>query len=183
MQNNTSAPKGASFSAIAASESELGLAEVTTKKNGNTKITVEGNGIMENVLRVAFATKNMEAINAHFGGAKEFVVYNVSPKGYEVSEVIKTDTSTLEDDDKTDFRVRALKGVNIMYCESIGGTAAAKVIRAGIHPMKVGEPTRIDAVLQTLVTMINGNPPPWIKNIIHMSTPHDVRQDRWAQGE
>jgi len=149
----------------------------------NTKITVEGNEAMSTALRVAFATKDMEEVNAHFGGAKEFVVYNVSKEGYEVSEVIKTDTSELEDDDKTDFRVRALKGVNIMYCESIGGTAAAKVIRAGIHPMKVNEPTLIEDLLKSLVSMINGNPPPWVKNIIQMETPHDVRQDRWAEGE
>lgn len=149
----------------------------------NTKITVEGNGVMNSALRVAFATKDMEEVNAHFGGAKEFVVYNVSPEGYEVSEVIKTDTSELEDDDKTDFRVRALKGVNIMYCESIGGTAAAKVIRSGIHPMKVNEPTSIEDLLKSLVAMINGNPPPWVKNIIQMKTEHDVRQDRWAEGE
>ena len=93
----------------------------------NTKITIEGNGTMENALKVAFATKDMEEINAHFGGAKEFVVYNVSKDGFSLSEVIKTDTNDVEDDDKTDFRVRALKGINIMYCESIGGTAAAKV--------------------------------------------------------
>ncbi len=149
----------------------------------NTKITVEGDKTMESALRVAFATKDMEEVNAHFGGAKEFVVYNVSKEGYEVSEVIKTDTSELEDDDKTNFRVRALKGVNIMYCESIGGTAAAKVIRAGIHPMKVSAPTPIEDLLKNLVQMINGNPPPWVKNIIQMTTEHDVRQDRWAEGE
>lgn len=149
----------------------------------NTKITVEGNGTMNSALRVAFATKDMEEVNAHFGGAKEFVVYNISKEGYEISEVIKTDTSELEDDDKTDFRIRALSGVNIMYCESIGGTAAAKVIRAGIHPMKVNEPTLIEDIVKTLVVMINGNPPPWVKNIMKMETPHDVRQDRWAEGE
>lgn len=149
----------------------------------NTKITIEGNGAMSNAMKVAFATKDMEEINAHFGGAKEFVVYNVSKDGFELCEVIKTDTSTLEDDDKTDFRVRALKGISIMYSESIGGTAAAKVIRAGIHPMKVNEPTLIVDVLKDLVKMINGNPPPWVKQIIQMETPHDVRQDRWAEGE
>lgn len=149
----------------------------------NTKITIEGDKPMSNSMKVAFATKDMEEINAHFGGAKEFVVYNVSKDGFELCEVIKTDTSTLEYDDKTDFRVRALKGISIMYSESIGGTAAAKVIRAGIHPMKVNEPTLIVDVLKDLVKMINGNPPLWVKNIIQMETPHDVRQDRWAQGE
>lgn len=139
--------------------------------------------MMDHALKVAFATKDMEEINAHFGGAKEFVVYNVSKDGYELCEVIKTDTSDVEDDDKTDFRVRALKGINIMYTESIGGTAAAKVIRAGIHPMKVNESTLIKDVLDSLVQMINGNPPPWVKQIIQMKTEHDVRQDRWAEGE
>lgn len=149
----------------------------------NTKITVEENVTMNNSLKVAFATKDMEEVNAHFGGAKEFVVYNVSKDGFSLSEVIKTDTSNLEDDDKTDFRVRALKGINIMYTESIGGTAAAKVIRAGINPMKVNDGTLIEDLLNSLVTMINGNPPPWVKRIINMQTEHDVRQDRWAQGE
>jgi nitrogen fixation protein NifX len=136
---------------------------------------------MNSALKVAFATKDMEEINAHFGGAKEFVVYNVSKEGYEVSEVIKTDSTAPEDDDKTDYRVRALKGINIMYSESIGGTAAAKVIRAGIHPMKATNSTRIEEVLKELVKMINGNPPPWIKNIMQIQTEHDVRQDRWNE--
>ncbi|HLD23830.1 MAG TPA: nitrogen fixation protein NifX [Sulfuricurvum sp.] len=149
----------------------------------NTKIIVEGDKTMENAIKVAFATKDMEEINAHFGGAKEFVVYNVSKEGFELSEVIKTDSTAPEDDDKTDYRVRALKGINILYSESIGGTAAAKVIRAGIHPMKANESTRIEDVLKSLVQMINSNPPPWIKNIMHMQTEHDVRQDRWAEGE
>ncbi len=183
MSHEKSAPNGASFSAIAASESELGFAQVTTKKNNSTKITVEGNTTMKSALKVAFATKDMEEINAHFGGAKEFVVYNVSAAGFELSGVIKTDTQGVEEDDKTDYRIRALEGVNIMYCESIGGTAAAKVIRAGIHPMKISDSARIETVLKSLVTMINGNPPPWIKNIMHIETLHDVRQDRWAEGE
>jgi nitrogen fixation protein NifX len=149
----------------------------------STKITVEGSVAMNNSLKVAFATKDMEEVNAHFGGAKEFVVYNVSKDGFSLSEVIKTDTSNLEDDDKTDFRVRALKGINIMYTESIGGTAAAKVIRAGINPMKVNDGTLIEDLLKSLVAMINDNPPPWVKRIINMQTEHDVRQDRWAEGE
>ncbi len=149
----------------------------------NTKIAVEGDKAMENAMKVAFATKDMEEINAHFGGAREFVVYNVSKEGFELSEVIKTDSTGMEDDDKTEFRIRALRGINILYCESIGGTAAAKVIRSGIHPMKANDSARIEDVLKNLVAMINGNPPPWIKNIIHMQTEHDIRQDRWAEGE
>ena len=146
----------------------------------STKISVEGTKEMENAMKVAFATKDMETINAHFGGAKEFVVYNVSKDGFELNGVIRSDTSELTGDDKTDFKVKALEGINIMYVESIGGTAAAKVIRAGINPMKVPEPRRIEEVLAELVEMINGNPPPWVKRIINMETEEDPRLARWA---
>jgi len=145
-----------------------------------TKITVEGTDTMENALKVAFASKDMETVNAHFGGAKEFAVYNVSKDGFELHGVIKTDTSKLTGDDKTDFKVQALKGINIMYCESIGGTAAAKVIRAGINPMKVQEARRIEDILRELIEMINGNPPPWVKRIMNIETTEDPRLARWA---
>ena len=145
-----------------------------------TKITVESTDTLENSIKVAFATKDLETINAHFGGAKEFVVYNVSKEGFALDGVIKTDTSEMVGDDKTDFKVKALSGINIMYCESIGGTAAAKVIRGGINPMKVQEPTAIEEVLKELVAMINGNPPPWIKKIMNVETVEDPRLARWA---
>jgi nitrogen fixation protein NifX len=146
----------------------------------STKITVESTEKLDNGMKVAFATKDLETINAHFGGAKEFVVYNVSEDGFVLDGVIKTDTSEMTGDDKTDFKVKALSGINIMYCESIGGTAAAKVIRAGMNPMKVQEPRAIEDVLKELVSMINTNPPPWIKRIMNIETTEDPRLARWA---
>jgi len=146
----------------------------------STKITVESTNSLANAIKVAFASKDMQTINAHFGGAKEFVVYDISKDGFELSGVIKTDTSELNGDDKTDFKVKALKGINIMYCESIGGTAAAKVIRGGINPMKVQEPRKINEVLTELVTMINDNPPPWVKKIMNIQTTEDPRLERWV---
>jgi nitrogen fixation protein NifX len=147
----------------------------------STRITVESKDEMPNAMKVAFATKDLETINAHFGGAKEFAVYNVFKEGFSLYGVIKTDTESLAGDDKTDFKVKALDGVNIMYCESIGGTAAAKVIRAGIHPMKVQEETTIESVLDDLVSMLNNNPPPWVKRIINFESSEDVRLARWAE--
>jgi nitrogen fixation protein NifX len=145
------------------------------------KITVENREELENSIKVAFATKDLESINAHFGGAKEFIVYNVSKDGFVLDGVIKTDTSEMTGDDKTDFKVKALAGINIMYCESIGGTAAAKVIRAGMNPMKVQEPRAIEEVLKELIEMINTNPPPWIKRIMNIETVEDPRLARWSE--
>ena len=44
-----------------------------------TKINVAGTKDMDNAMKVAFATKDMETINAHFGGSKEFVVATGMP--------------------------------------------------------------------------------------------------------
>lgn len=145
-----------------------------------TKITVEGSSSLQNAIKVAFASKDMETINAHFGGAKEFVVYKVSKDSFELDGVIKTDTSDLVGDDKTDFKVKALNGINIMYCESIGGTAAAKVIRGGINPMKAQDGKKIEEVLSDLIEMINDNPPPWVRKIMNLEAEEDVRLARWA---
>lgn len=143
------------------------------------KITVSDNTINDKKIKIAFATKDMEHVNAHFGGAKEFVVYNLDGDGYTLDGVIKADTSNLNGDDKTDFKVKALEGINIVYCESIGGTAAAKVIRAGLNPMKIKEVDKIEDLLKELVQMINSNPPPWVKKIMNIPTQEDPRLDRW----
>jgi len=145
----------------------------------STTITVQDSSKLLNPMKVAFATKDFESVDAHFGGAKEFAVYNVSVDGFELNGVIKTDTSSLKGDEKTEFKVEALKGINLMYCESIGGTAAAKVIRAGINPMKVQEYTKIEHILNDLVRMIGDNPPPWIKRIMNIETTEDPRLERW----
>ena len=71
----------------------------------STKITVESTIKMEDAMLVAFASKDMERVNAHFGGAKEFVVYRLSKEGYELNGIVKTDTSKLNGDDKTDFKL------------------------------------------------------------------------------
>jgi nitrogen fixation protein NifX len=149
----------------------------------STKITVESGTRLGDAMKVAFASKDMKNINAHFGGAKEFTVYNVSKDGFELDGVIKTDTDDLEGDDKTDFKVKTLSGVSIMYCESIGGTAAAKVIRGGIHPMKVDQPTPIENILKDLVKMVNDNPPPWIKRVMNIETKDDKRLAFWSDEE
>lgn len=144
------------------------------------KIEVESANKLENFIKVAFASNDMQKINSHFGGAKEFCVYRVSKDGFELEGIVKTDTSDLEGDDKTDFKIKALDGVNIMYCESIGPTAAAKVIRSGMHPMKAEQESMIEDILKELASMINTNPPPWIKKIIHVQNTQDVRLARWV---
>ncbi|MFP4333145.1 MAG: nitrogen fixation protein NifX [Campylobacterales bacterium] len=118
------------------------------------------------IMKVAFATKDLENINEHFGWAKQFAIYDVNKDGYKISEIVKTDEAIDDEEGKIKNRIEAIKGSSILYCEAIGPTAAAKVIHSKIHPIKVTEPKSIDEAAKELVKMLNGNPPPWIKRIV-----------------
>lgn len=128
-------------------------------------------------MKVAFATKDLENINDHFGWAHQFAIYEVNKEGFSLVEVVKTRKEQPGEDveaEKIQSKIDAIGGSAIVYCEAIGPTAAAKVIHNKIHPIKVGEPKRIDDAARELVTMLNGNPPPWIRRIIAKESGIDV---------
>lgn len=125
---------------------------------GNIKITT--NEPKEGMLKIAFATTDMENIDSHFGSAKQFAVYEVSKDNTNVCEIIK-----IEDKD-VDKTVQLLKEIDIVYFTNIGAAAAAKIINSGIFPIKYKEVVPIDEELKKLSEMLGSNPPPFIKKII-----------------
>ena len=117
---------------------------------------------------VAFATSDLESIDAHFGSTKQFAMYAVNKEGYETVKIVKTSKEELGEggDSKTDKIINALSGVDIVYFLDIGATAAAKVINNKIFPIKYKEVIKIDDELEKLTSMLSTNPPPFIKKII-----------------
>ncbi|WP_415396222.1 NifB/NifX family molybdenum-iron cluster-binding protein [Sulfurimonas sp. CS5] len=111
-------------------------------------------------LRVAFATNDNENIDAHFGSAKQFNIYDINSNGFQISSIIKIISKD------TDTTVGLLGGTDIVYFANIGPTAAAKIIGSGVFPIKYKEIVSIDDELNKIVKMINENPPPFIKKII-----------------
>ena len=121
-------------------------------------------------LRIAIATQNMKALNAHFGSAKRFAVYDVTPSTAHFIEAISFDDVTEESgahktdgDDKIGPKVAALAGCNLLFVLAIGGPAAAKVVGARIHPVKLSAPEPIEDIIRKVQTMMTGNPPPWLR--------------------
>jgi len=50
---------------------------------------------------------------------------------------------------------------------AIGGSAAARLIRKKITPLKAqSEEEEVLAILDKLVKTLNGNPPPWLRKVI-----------------
>jgi nitrogen fixation protein NifX len=124
-------------------------------------------------IRVAIATQDMKSLNAHFGSAKKFAIYDVSKTGWNLVETVAFDTVSDEQgkhaadgEDRITPKVDALAGCHLLFCLAIGGPSAAKVVRAKIHPIKVTEVQSVDAVLERTRVMLNGTPPPWLRKVL-----------------
>lgn len=123
-------------------------------------------------VRVAIATGDMKSLNAHFGSARRFAIYEVTTQDWRFVEACAFDDVSDESgshkqdgEDKIGQKVEALKGCHLLFCLAIGGPSAARVVAAKIHPIKM-QPAPIDAVLERTRTMLNGAPPPWLRKVL-----------------
>lgn len=125
-------------------------------------------------MKIAFTTNDQVHINAHFGWAKTVDVYEVSTAGYKFVETIRFDGDLKEDgnEDKLVPKVAALHDCTIVYVSAIGGSAASRLIKERITPIKArSEEDEIKDVLERLVTTLNGSPPPWLRKALLQRTP------------
>ncbi|QND62229.1 nitrogen fixation protein NifX [Mesorhizobium huakuii] len=124
-------------------------------------------------LRVAIATQDMKDLNAHFGSAKRFAVYDVTREEWKLVEAVAFDDVSdesgehrSEGDDRITPKVEALKGCHLLFCLAIGGPSAAKIVSAKIHPIKVPHPQSIQEVLLRTQMMLRTCPPPWLRKVL-----------------
>jgi nitrogen fixation protein NifX len=131
-------------------------------------------GDLSNSVRVAVASNSGSMIDGHFGSCIRFLIYQMDKEEYRPIDI----RSTLEADgaeDKNLFRTRLIEDCHILLVQSIGGPAAAKVIRANIYPLKVPEPMEAGKQLQALQQVMHKNPPPWLAKILGQAAEERVR--------
>jgi nitrogen fixation protein NifX len=116
-------------------------------------------------MKVAFATQDLKRVDAHFGWAKNIAVYEIAPEGHRFVEVFQFEGDLKEDgnEDKLAPKIEAIRDVAILYVAAIGGSGAARVVATGIHPVKVNQPEDIGELLEKLVAVLKGTPPPWLR--------------------
>ena len=125
-------------------------------------------------MKVAFATTDGVSINEHFGRAGMFAVYEVTPEGYKLIENrVFADGRDKEVEDSRgdndvhesvmDKKVEKLADCKIICFTSIGSPSAARLVRKGVMPLKVKEPTTIEESLTQLVETSKSSPSPWLK--------------------
>lgn len=118
------------------------------------------------MLKIAFATKSLDKVDDHFGHARTMAIYEVDENGYSFLEYRNYDDIPDDEYDKINSKIDGIKDCTIVYVIAIGATAAAKIVKAKIHPVKVNEPTSIHDILEKLVETLRTNPPPWLKKAL-----------------
>jgi nitrogen fixation protein NifX len=121
-------------------------------------------GEMPDSIRVAIASNRGENLDGHFGSCEHFLIYQLSPTAMKLI-AIRSGLDADAAEDKNKARAEVIADCQIVFIQSIGGPAAAKVVRAGVHPLKKpkGGPARdILAELQGALV----SPPPWLARIM-----------------
>ncbi|NGO53362.1 nitrogen fixation protein NifX [Allomesorhizobium camelthorni] len=134
-------------------------------------------------LRIAIATQDMKRLNAHFGSARRFAVYDVRSDEWNFVEAVAFDDVSdesgkhrTEGDDRIAPKVAALKGCHLLFCLAIGGPSAAKLVSARILPIKVPHPQPIEDVLSRTQTMLRKAPPPWLRKLLAQAGVTETKQ-------
>ncbi|MDD1621097.1 MAG: dinitrogenase iron-molybdenum cofactor biosynthesis protein [Methylococcaceae bacterium] len=124
-------------------------------------------GDMPESIRVAIASNSGSSLNGHFGSCIRFLVYQLSRSDMRLVDIrstVEADSS----DDRNLFRANLIKDCHVLFVQSIGGPAAAKVIRADIYPIKVPDVVEVDQQLSEFQKVFDA-PPPWMAKVLGKS--------------
>jgi nitrogen fixation protein NifX len=134
-------------------------------------------------LQIAFATTDGTTVDGHFGSCEQFVIYTVDADNYQ-----KIDTRNAESGrgiEKNAIRAETIADCHLLFCASIGGPAAARVIRADIHPMKCKPvndtyPEITEQLEQLKSRMQSKALPPWLAKITGQAVTLNTRFEALA---
>ncbi|MEM0912003.1 MAG: NifB/NifX family molybdenum-iron cluster-binding protein [Pseudomonadota bacterium] len=133
--------------------------------------------IPANSVKVAVASNNADLFDGHFGSCLRFLIYQVNRENYNLVDIRSAIPTELEED-KNKARADLIDDCDVVYMVSVGGPAAAKIIRAGIYPIKKPEGETAPQIIQELQTVMNDSPPPWLAKIMGDSAEKRIRFER-----
>jgi hypothetical protein len=81
-------------------------------------------------------------------------------------------------EDKNAYRAGLVSDCQVLYVASIGGPAAAKVVKADVHPIKDPEGGPARARILGLRRVLGSRPPPWLAKVMGLAPQQRVRFER-----
>lgn len=122
-------------------------------------------------MKIAFATHDGYSVNAHFGHAVRFNVYDVSLTQWTLigSRILDVD----DPQKRVELRVALVEDCKIIFVNDLGGSAAARLTNARIQPIKVAFESSIITLIDQLRQTFNHSPAPWLKRILTQEALHE----------
>ncbi len=140
-------------------------------------------GEMPNSVRIACASDDAIHVNGHFGGCTWFMVYQVNSEEARLIDIRATDIPAgLVVDDKNIYRAEQIQDCKVVYVASVGGPAAAKIVKLGIHPMRLEAVASLADIISQLQQVMAGSPPPWLAKAMGIEVSERFKFDREAVG-
>ena len=108
-------------------------------------------GPVEALLKVAFATTDLQRVDQHFGSARAFAVYGVDPEQPTLAEVLQFGGQLPDgNEDKLLAKFEALQGCAAVYCQAVGSSAIRQLLSLGVQPVRVSEGALVSDLLESL---------------------------------
>jgi len=131
------------------------------------EIQVYKEGDMPGSIRVAVSSSSGATLNGHFGSCLRYLIYQLSKDDMRLVD-IRSSIDADDADDRNLFRVNLINDCHVVFVQSIGGPAAAKVIRGNIYPVKIPEAIEATDQLREFQAVFDA-PPPWFAKILGVS--------------
>ena len=138
------------------------------------EVQVYREGEMPNSIRVACASNKDELLDGHFGSCRRFLIYQVSASDNRLIAIRDIDDAQAAGD-KNSFRASLIADCEILFVVSIGGPAAARVVRTGAHPIKKPQAGLARDEIQALQKVIGKDAPPWLAKVMGQSPEQRIR--------
>ena len=137
-------------------------------------------GDLPGSIRVACASDTGELLDGHFGAARRFLIYQVSATESRLIAVRRVDDSAAED--KNAYRAGLIADCQVLYVASIGGPAAAKVIKLDIHPIKDAAGGSARERMIKLQDVLSNKAPPWLAKVMGKAPEERIRFEPASRG-
>jgi nitrogen fixation protein NifX len=149
----------------------------TQEDNTLPKAQPYAEGDMPRSIRVAISSNTGENLDGHYGSCLRYLIYQVSAEEVRLIDLRSTVEADLAED-RNAYRADLINDCQVAYVVSVGGPAAAKIIRAGVYPIKVVEGGTAPEILAKLQGVMKSAPPPWLAKIIGVTETERLRNYR-----
>jgi nitrogen fixation protein NifX len=143
---------------------------------------------MEIAIKLAFATTDSKYVNQHFGSAKGFAIYEVTPDSVEQLEATQFGVLAQDgNEDKLDEKLEILSGCTAVYCQAAGPSAVKRLMSIGVQPVKVSEGCEIEKLIADVQKEMRDGATGWLAKAIAKQTPQSserfdsMEADGWEE--